>query len=392
MTGRAVARILASALVVAVAPPAAAQEAFTSTPARVKSIDCVRGCGADGGAPVGAVVRVRGRSMANVRWVVFLAGPGPRDDVATDVLRARRRSVDVSVPEGALSGRVRLRNADGVAARPSVATVTIGGTAPPPPPPASGAPGADRDTSDAIDAHVDRSKVFFADGRDATFRYVVTAPQPVEVAVELVRRGGGQVARWTPGAVAPGVEQVVDWDGLVDGAAAPAGRYEFRIAPVGAIAAAEAEPPEVVDSFRFLDHKFPVRGLHDFGGPMAVFGTPRSGHTHQGQDVFAACGTPMVAARGGVVVFKAWHGNAGNYVVIRGDGNGADYAYMHLAAPALVERGTRVRTGQRIGDVGDTGNAQGCHLHFELWSPPGWYEGGEPFDPLPSLRTWDEVS
>ena len=391
MTGRAVAPILASALLAAVPAGAAAQTPFASPPAVVKSFACVHACAADGTAAGGSVLRVRGRSMEHVRWLVFLAGPGPRDDVAVEVLKARPRSVDVRVPEGALSGRLRLRNADGVPAKPSVATVTIS-AAGTPPPPAPASPGADRDTTDAIDAHVDRGKVFFADGRDATFRYVVTAPQPVEVAVELVRRGGGQVARWTPGPVAPGVEQVVDWDGLVGGAAAPAGRYEFRVAPVGAVAAAEAQRPEVVDSFRFHDHKFPVRGLHDFGGPLAVFGTPRPGRTHQGQDVFAPCGTPMVAARGGLVVFKAWHANAGNYVVVRGDGNGVDYVYMHLAAEALVERGARVRTGQRIGDVGETGNARGCHLHFELWSPPGWYEGGEPYDPLPSLRAWDVVS
>jgi murein DD-endopeptidase MepM/ murein hydrolase activator NlpD len=39
--------------------------------------------------------------------------------------------------------------------------------------------------------------------------------------------------------------------------------------------------------------------------------------------------------------------------------------------------------------VGDTGNAWGCHLHFELWTAPGWYAGGEPFDPLPRLQRWD---
>jgi murein DD-endopeptidase MepM/ murein hydrolase activator NlpD len=42
--------------------------------------------------------------------------------------------------------------------------------------------------------------------------------------------------------------------------------------------------------------------------------------------------------------------------------------------------------------VGDTGNASGCHLHFELWSAPGWYAGGEPFDPLPRLQRWDAQS
>jgi murein DD-endopeptidase MepM/ murein hydrolase activator NlpD len=51
-----------------------------------------------------------------------------------------------------------------------------------------------------------------------------------------------------------------------------------------------------------------------------------------------------------------------------------------------------VRTGQPIGFVGDTGDADGCHLHFEMWSGPGWYTGGSPFDPLPSLQAWDRVS
>ncbi|HEX8120361.1 MAG TPA: M23 family metallopeptidase [Solirubrobacteraceae bacterium] len=331
---------------------------------------------------------MRGRTMERVRWVVFLAGPGPADDVVATVLRARARSVDVRVPEGAVSGRVRLRNDDGSPARPSAASLTIDAVAAPAPA-AAGAP--DRDTTDAIDAHVDRGTVFYA-GRDATLRYVVTAPAPVEVVVELVRRGSGTVARWSPGTVAPGVEQRVDWDGQVGGAVAPAGRYEFRVVPVSAVAAQTGERPEVVDSFRFLDHKFPVRGPHDFGAAEARFGAARAGHTHQGQDVLAACGTPLVAARGGVVVFKAWQEKAGNYVVIHGDGNGMDYVYMHLAAPAVVERGARVRTGRRIGDVGDTGDAVGCHLHFELWSAPGWYEGGAPLDPLSSLRAWDAVS
>jgi hypothetical protein len=328
--------------------------------------------------------------MAGVRWVVFLAGPGPRDDVVGDALRARPRRVDARVPEGAASGRVRLRNADGSPAKPSLATVRIVDAPSPPTVTEPGAP--DRDTTDAIDGHVERSTVFFAGARDATLSYVVTAPAPVEVAVELVRRGGGPVARWAPGPVPPGAEQRVDCDGKVGGAAAPPGRYEFRVTPVGAVAAGSAARPEVVDSFRFLDHKFPVRGAHDFGGATATFGMAREGHSHQGQDVFAACGTPLAAARGGTVVFKAWQGNAGNYVVIRGDGNGVDYVYMHLAAPALFDKGARVRTGQRIGDVGDTGNAQGCHLHFELWSPPGWYEGGAPFDPLAQLRAWDAGS
>ena len=45
-------------------------------------------------------------------------------------------------------------------------------------------------------------------------------------------------------------------------------------------------------------------------------------------------------------------------------------------------------TGQPLGFVGDTGSASACHLHFEIWTEPGWYNGGSPVDPLPILRTW----
>jgi murein DD-endopeptidase MepM/ murein hydrolase activator NlpD len=253
--------------------------------------------------------------------------------------------------------------------------------------------GADRDTSDRIDARVDTATVFFAGFRRAVLRYVVTGEGPLDVGIELVGPDGNAVQRWNPGSVAPGAPQQLEWDGRAGGAPAPEGRYEFRVFPIAAAAAdGGGEPPLVADSFRLLEHKFPVRGKHDYGGQQAVFGAGRGDHAHQGQDVMAACGTPLVAARGGVVRFKAFQSRAGNYVVIAGEGGDADYVYMHLQGPALVDRGDRVLTGQRIGNVGDTGRASGCHLHFELWGPPGWYEGGKAFDPLPHLRAWDAQS
>ena len=89
---------------------------------------------------------------------------------------------------------------------------------------------------------------------------------------------------------------------------------------------------------------------------------------------------------------RAIESSAGYYVVIDGRGSGRDMAYMHLLRPSRFATGEKVRTGQRIGEVGETGNAVGCHLHFEIWTAPGWYVGGSPIDPLPSLRRWDAYS
>jgi murein DD-endopeptidase MepM/ murein hydrolase activator NlpD len=96
----------------------------------------------------------------------------------------------------------------------------------------------------------------------------------------------------------------------------------------------------------------------------------------------------LIAAHGGTVKFAGFQAAAGNYLVVATD-NGVDQVYMHLRDPALLAAGAPVATAQPIGFVGDTGDAVGCHLHFELWPAPGWQAGGEPVDPLPSLRAWD---
>lgn len=130
---------------------------------------------------------------------------------------------------------------------------------------------------------------------------------------------------------------------------------------------------------------FPVRGAHDFGTATNTFG---GGRGHKGQDVFAKCGTPLVAALAGEVTMVKYHSRAGHYVVVKA-ADGTGQAYMHLRSRALVAKGDLVAAGQQLGEVGDTGRATGCHLHFELWSAPGWYEGGEAIDPLPFLRRLD---
>ena len=130
---------------------------------------------------------------------------------------------------------------------------------------------------------------------------------------------------------------------------------------------------------------FPVVGKHTYGDGLGA------GRDHQGQDLLADCGKRVVAAQAGRVQQRAYHGAAGNYVVIDGKGRLQDAVYMHLMRRAEVGKGERVAAGETVGRVGDTGNTSACHLHFELWSDPGYYEGGKPIDPAPFLHRWDRA-
>jgi murein DD-endopeptidase MepM/ murein hydrolase activator NlpD len=131
---------------------------------------------------------------------------------------------------------------------------------------------------------------------------------------------------------------------------------------------------------------FPIRGVHDMGQTAEnAFGGARH---HGGQDLFAACGTPLVAVRSGTVQAAKFQDRAGNYVVLQA-ADGQSYTYFHMQSPSLLHTGDPVVSGQPVGKVGDTGRATGCHLHFEQWTAPGWYTGGHAIDPLPQLRLWE---
>jgi murein DD-endopeptidase MepM/ murein hydrolase activator NlpD len=138
---------------------------------------------------------------------------------------------------------------------------------------------------------------------------------------------------------------------------------------------------------------FPIQGPHSYGDAGSRFGAARNGHTHQGQDVAAACGTPLVSVMNATVQYAGYQASgAGYYIVLDNNGTEDDFVYMHLAAPATVRTvNAPVAAGQQIGVVGQTGDAEGCHLHFEYWQGD-WYGGGHPIDPLPSLLAWDPTA
>jgi murein DD-endopeptidase MepM/ murein hydrolase activator NlpD len=135
---------------------------------------------------------------------------------------------------------------------------------------------------------------------------------------------------------------------------------------------------------------FPVQGPYGLGGDGAKFGAPREGHSHQGQDIVAAAGTPIVAPRAGVISWRAYQaGGAGNYVVLHGD-DARDYVFMHMqTGSTVVQKDQAVAAGARIGAVGSTGHSDGPHLHFEIWVD-GWWAStrSHPIDPLPDLLAW----
>ncbi len=97
-------------------------------------------------------------------------------------------------------------------------------------------------------------------------------------------------------------------------------------------------------------------------------------HNYNAVDIANACGTPVVAAASGVVVpdpnisdvLGGWNGGYGNFVLVQHTfGNEVSTRYAHLAQ-VLVQVGDVVKQGQEIGLMGETGDATGCHVHFEV--------------------------
>ena len=214
-----------------------------------------------------------------------------------------------------------------------------------------------------------------------------------KVVVFLGRRGPSDDRRVTPFSHTPhrvvvrvpagapsGRLRVISRQGLVS-AIGPRVRVIAPLQPVG-------PPSAATQGAGGVEGIFPVQGRYDYGTEVNGFG---GGRNHQGQDILAKCGLPVVAGLSGRVTIAKWHDAAGNYAVVKAS-DGTSQVYMHLREPAVVSKGQAIRAGDRIGVVGDTGRASTCHLHFELWTAPGWYEGGEAVDPLPTLKAWAKAT
>jgi len=90
----------------------------------------------------------------------------------------------------------------------------------------------------------------------------------------------------------------------------------------------------------------------------------REGRRHEGIDIAATEGAPIMAADSGKVIFAGQRGDYGNLVILlHHDGLATVYAHNR---ENLVKEGDAVRYGQMIARVGRTGNATGTHVHFEV--------------------------
>ena len=137
---------------------------------------------------------------------------------------------------------------------------------------------------------------------------------------------------------------------------------------------------------------FPVAGPHNFGGPENRFGAPRGTHTHQGQDVLTAEGTPDVAPMAGTISWTSYQASGAGYYAVEHTEAGFDFMFAHCQAGSLaVSAGQAVTAGQQLCRAGQTGDATTPHLHFEMWVG-GWQAAsGHPIDPLPYLEAWDHT-
>ena len=145
---------------------------------------------------------------------------------------------------------------------------------------------------------------------------------------------------------------------------------------IGLRAGSSAEPPRPVN---------PVAAPVDYGTAINGFGNER-GRPHEGQDMFAPEGTPVVSPTATEVLETGSDSGRGNWAALYDAAAKRTYVYMHMSAPASVAAGDRLEPGEEVGLLGCTGSCDGAHLHFEIREGRSPY--ATPIDPLPELQRW----
>ncbi|TFB75961.1 cell wall-binding protein [Cryobacterium glaciale] len=153
-------------------------------------------------------------------------------------------------------------------------------------------------------------------------------------------------------------------------------------AKAAAAAAARANSGGSGGSVSMTGWAVPASGRITGGfGPRSVIcnGGECSGSFHYATDLGTGCGSPIYAAHAGVVTWAGVLGTYGNFVKIS-HGDNVSTGYAHIQNGGYnVRSGQSVSAGQIIAYSGDTGAANGCHLHFEVWI------GGNRINPVPFM-------
>lgn len=125
----------------------------------------------------------------------------------------------------------------------------------------------------------------------------------------------------------------------------------------------------------------PVQGVRSAALRDTWGGARSGGRRHEGIDIFAPRGTPVLSATEGIVSRVGTNNLGGKVVWVIGPGGQRHY-YAHLNDYASIQAGQRVQAGSVLGYVGNTGNARGTppHLHY------GIYTGKGAINPYPLLR------
>ncbi len=354
--------------------------------AEVDDVVCLAGCTGIRTSSPGGKVQVSGANLGTVGWVSF-AGKNKRTR-AKPYLTADER-VEAVVPDDAETGRVRVISSSGSPSGFSPEKLVIGKAQ------ALGHTAPIRITG----AETSPARAYQYGRKRPTLRYVTNGGKDTnDLRIDVVSSSGQVVASEFDRKVPTGTGQSVSWNGRTSaGEPAANGRYHFVVrgtdgteAILSKSLARASRSRKVADpfSFRIYGYVFPLRAPHTYGDGIGA------GRGHQGQDLLADCGSKLVAARAGTVYANDYQaGGAGNYLVINLKGaGGKSHVYMHMPKPSPLEEGAKVKTGQRIGSVGTTGRSTACHLHFEVWSGPGWYQGGTFADPAAPLKRWDRYS
>lgn len=122
--------------------------------------------------------------------------------------------------------------------------------------------------------------------------------------------------------------------------------------------------PLIASSSRSSVFSWPCSGPITSGFGWRIHPITGQREFHEGLDIGASYGSPVKAAGSGTVTFTGWMSGYGKIIIIS-HGNNVETRYAHLSS-IKVSNGQRVSAGEVIGYVGQTGDATGPHLHFEV--------------------------